>query len=175
MLGIELPRASVWGEAVPFCRKRGLGRPDPATGASAPLRAGVSPGNTVVRGFLLLECGPDGLAQMSAESLEQGRTAVREPPMRGARKPQDDHRGLANAPIVRFRQSEEGRPPQSFAPSSPLRAPFINGASSPGCDGRFLARTQGVPVSGDTGTTEDAARGRPARLGGSVLHCERGS
>src|SRR6185312_7767871 len=71
--------------------------------------------------ILLLQCGPDGLAQMSAESLERGRTAVREPPMRGARKPQDDHRGLANAPIVRFRQSEEGRPPQSFAPSSPLR------------------------------------------------------
>jgi hypothetical protein len=40
--------------------------------------------------------------------------------MREARKPQDDHRGLANAPIVRFRQSEEGRPPQSFAPSSLL-------------------------------------------------------
>src|SRR5438067_10173751 len=25
-------------------------------------------------------------------------------------------------------------------------SPFHNGASSPGCDGRFLARTQGVPV-----------------------------
>jgi len=70
--------------------------------------------------FSFLQCGPDGLVQMSAESLERGRTAVREPPMRGARKPQDDHRGLANAPIVRFRQSEEGRPPQSFAPSSLL-------------------------------------------------------
>jgi hypothetical protein len=68
-----------------------------------------------------LECGPDGLLQMSAESLVRGRTAVREPPMRGARKPQDDHRGLANAPTVRFRQSEEGRPPQSFAPSSSRR------------------------------------------------------
>jgi hypothetical protein len=54
-------------------------------------------------------------------------------------------------------------------------SPFHDGASSPGCDGRFLARTQGVPVSADTGATEDAARGRPARPGGSVLHCERGS
>jgi hypothetical protein len=54
-------------------------------------------------------------------------------------------------------------------------SPFHDGASSSGCDGRFLARTQGVPVSADTGATEDAARGRPARPGGSVLHCERGS
>src|SRR5881392_1675097 len=30
------------------------------------------------------------------------------------------------------------------------------------------------PYRVDTGTTEDAARGRPARPGDSVLHCERG-
>src|SRR4029077_6002970 len=53
--------------------------------------------------------------------------------------------------------------------------PLSYWGSSPGCDGRVLARTQGVPVSADTGATEDAARGRPARPGGSVLHCERGS
>src|SRR5439155_22640582 len=66
------------------------------------------------------------------------------------------------------------RPPVRQEPAW-AKSPFHNGASSRGCDGRFLARTQGVSVSVDTGATEDAARGRPARPGGSVLHCERGS
>ncbi len=41
--------------------------------------------------------------------------------------------------------------------------------SSPGCDGRSEARTQGVPIVITIGASEDAASGRAARPGGSVL------
>src|SRR5207248_3024373 len=40
--------------------------------------------------------------------------------------------------------------------------------SSPGCDGRSLGRTQGASISVDMGATEDTARGRAARPGGSA-------
>src|SRR5206468_7509401 len=39
--------------------------------------------------------------------------------------------------------------------------------SSPGCDARSLGRTQGASISIDMGATEDGARGRAARPGGT--------
>src|SRR5207247_1296292 len=39
--------------------------------------------------------------------------------------------------------------------------------SSPGCDGRSLARTQGASIAEAIGATEDAASGRAARPGGT--------
>src|SRR2546421_8781393 len=39
--------------------------------------------------------------------------------------------------------------------------------SSPGCDARSLGRTQGASISLDMGATEDVARGRAARPGGT--------
>src|SRR5256884_8724043 len=39
--------------------------------------------------------------------------------------------------------------------------------SSPGHDGRSLGRTQGASISVDMGATEDGARGRAARPGGT--------
>ena len=48
------------------------------------------------------------------------------------------------------------------------RSPFQGGASPSGCNGQHEARTQGALVSiPDTGATEDAASGGPARSGGS--------
>jgi hypothetical protein len=40
--------------------------------------------------------------------------------------------------------------------------------SSPGCDARSEARTQGAPIAAAIGATEDAASGRAARPGGSA-------
>jgi Preprotein translocase SecG subunit len=40
--------------------------------------------------------------------------------------------------------------------------------TSPGCDARSEARTQGAPIAVAIGATEDAASGRAARPGGSA-------
>ena len=44
-----------------------------------------------------------------------------------------------------------------------------------GCDARSLGRTQGAPISIDLGATEDAARGRAARPGGTATYFARPS
>src|SRR5438034_376858 len=47
------------------------------------------------------------------------------------------------------------------------RAGLAEYRSSPGCDARSLGRTQGASISIDMGATEDGARGRAARPGGT--------
>src|SRR4051794_39697385 len=49
--------------------------------------------------------------------------------------------------------------------SAVLEEGLAERCSSPGCDGRSLARTQGGSIAEAIGETEDTASGRPARPG----------
>src|SRR5438105_10450838 len=46
---------------------------------------------------------------------------------------------------------------------------LAEGRSSPGCDGRCEARTQGASIVPTIGATEDTASRRPTRPGGTVV------